>query len=384
MISQYKASFTAVAFACFLAACGGGGADTTPVANITAVKVVGDSLSDSGTFGYKFTVQGTAPTSTGSTALWVDRVAASYNQTLCAHYASSDGVSFVSKAQCTNYAVGGGRINNFTAPTLPISITQQLKDAGAAGYSASDLLLVDGGANDAGDLIAAYLNAAVDGGVAYQTVLGTVLDAATLQALLTSGPTGSAQAGGAYMKKLAAQFAATLKANALDKGATRIAILNVPDFLLTPKFQLLLGSIAQAKGAEASAQVAALFDSWIQAFNTQLSASFAGDSRVTVVDFNASSKEQAQNPVKYGLTNLINTACPVTGQGGDGLPSYTFPTCTAAALSAKPPAGVTGGADWWKHYAFSDGFHPTPYVHELMGDLVSRSLSQAGWALSSQ
>lgn len=379
MISKHKTSWAAVAVACLLAACGGGGADTTPAANISAVKVVGDSLADSGTFGYKFTVQGAAPTGAGATALWVDRVAASYSQTLCAHYASADNIRFASKAGCTNYAVGGGRINNFTAPTSPVSITQQLKEAGAAGYTASDLLLVDGGANDAADLIGAYLKAGSDGGVAYKTVLSTVLDAATINAAQAAGPTGLAQAGGAYMKTLAAQFAATVKANALTKGATRVAILNVPDILQTPRFKLVLGSIAAAQGTAASAQAAALFDAWIQAFNTQLSASFAGDSRVAIVDFNESSKDQGQHPTQYELSNTTTPACPATGRGSDGLPAYSFPTCTAAALSAAPPVGVTGGTDWWTRYAFSDGFHPSPYVHQLMGQLVSRSLSQAGW-----
>ena len=376
---QRKALWVSLAAAALLAACGGGGADTTPAARITAVKVVGDSLSDSGTFGYKFTVQGAAPTGAGATALWVDRIAASYGQTLCAHYASSDNVNFSTQPGCTNYAVGGGRINHLTAPTQPVSITQQLKDAGAVGYTASDLLLVDGGANDAGDLITAYLNASIDGGVAYQTVLSKLLDGATLQALLTSGPNGSAQAGGAYMKTLAAQFAATLKTNALAKGATRVAILNVPDFLATPKFKLALGAITASKGAAASAQAAALFDSWIQAFNTQLKESFAGDQRVVIVDFNESSKDQTRLPAQYELTNITTTACPAIGRGGDGLPTYNFPTCTAAALSAAPPVGAAGNADWWKHYAYADSFHPTPYVHQLMGQLVSRSLSQAGW-----
>ena len=67
-----------------------------------------------------------------------------------------------------------------------------------------------GGGNDAADLIGAYLKAASDGGVAYKTVLGTVLDAATVNAALAAGPSGLAQAGGAYMKTLAAQCAATL------------------------------------------------------------------------------------------------------------------------------------------------------------------------------
>ena len=36
-------------------------------------------------------------------------------------------------------------------------------------------------------------------------------------------------------------------------------------------------------------------------------------------------------------------------------------------------------ADWWKTYAFSDSFHPTPYGHQLVSQLVSRSLARAGW-----
>ena len=61
---QRKALWVSLAAAALLAGCGGGGADTTPLAPIRGVKVVGDSLADSGTFGYKFTVQGTAPTGT--------------------------------------------------------------------------------------------------------------------------------------------------------------------------------------------------------------------------------------------------------------------------------------------------------------------------------
>jgi len=365
--------------AAVLAACGGGGADTTPAAAVTAVKVMGDSLADSGTFGLKFTVQGTAPTGAGSTAIWPERVAASYGRTLCPHYVSAGG-SFSAKPDCTNYAVGGGRINNFTAPTSPVSILQQLKDAGAAGYAAGDLVLIDGGGNDAADLIGAYLGASRDGGKAYAALLGTVLDAATVNSLLAGGATGMAQAGGAYMQALATQFAATIKAQTLDKGATRVAVLNMPGVTLTPKFRMVLASISAANGAAAAAQAQTLFDGWVQAFNAKLAAALAGDGRLTVVDFYASFKDQAEHPAQYAYTNVTTPACPATGVGSDGLPTYSFPTCTAAALSAMtPPAGATGGADWWKSYGFADSFHPTPFGHQLMGQLVSRSLSQAGW-----
>lgn len=367
------------AAAALLAACGGGGSDTTPAATVTSVKVMGDSLADSGTFGFKFTVQGSAATGTGSTPIWPERVAGSYGQALCAHYAST-GTGFNTNAACTNYAVGGGRINNFTAPTSPVSIQKQLQDAGAAGYGAGDLVLIDGGGNDAADLIGAYLRIGSDGGAAYRAVLGSVLDAATVNAAVGAGAPGLAAVGGTYMKALATQFAATIKAQTVAKGAPRVAVLNMPAITLTPKFRMVLASISASSGAAAAAQAEALFDGWIQAFNAQLAASLAGDARLAVADFYTSFKDQSAHPAQYQYTNVTTPVCPATGVGGDGLPTYSFPTCTATALSAAtPPAGATGGADWWKSYAFADNFHPTPYAHQQIGQLMSRSLSQAGW-----
>lgn len=376
---QCKTALSVLAAACLLAACGGGGSDTAPAAPVTSVKVAGDSLADSGTFGFKATVQGTAATGAGSTPIWPERVATSYGQTLCAHYLFN-GTAFVANNSCSNYAVSGGRINNFTAPTSPVSITQQLKDLGNAGYSAADLVLVDGGGNDAADLVGAYLRASADNGQAYAAVLTSVLPAATVNTALAGGATGLAQIGGAYMQALAQQFAATIRANTVAKGAPRVAVLNAPGITRTPRFQMVLGSIAAQRGADAAKQAEALFDGWVQAFNAQLATSLAGDAKIVVVDFYTSFKDQSTNPGQYQLTNATTPACPATGMGSDGLPTYSFPTCTAAALSAMaPPAGATGGADWWKSYGFSDSFHPTPYGHQLIGQLVSRSLSQAGW-----
>lgn len=376
---QCKVALSALVAACLLAACGGGGSDTAPSAAVTSVKVAGDSLADSGTFGFKFTVQGSAATGAGSTPIWPERVATSYGQSLCNHYVFN-GSAFGANAACTNYAVGGGRINNATAPTSPVSITQQLKDMGALGYSASDLVLIDGGGNDAADLIGAYLRASSDNGQAYAALLGSLLPQATVGAALAGGTTGMAQVGGAYMQALAKNFAETIKANTVAKNAPRVAVLNAPGVTLTPRFRMVLASISAARGAAAAAQAEALFDGWIQAYNTQLATSLAGDNRIALVDFYTSFKDQATNPAQYQLTNSSTPACPATGLGTDGLPTYTFPTCTAAALSAMtPPAGATGGADWWKSYGFADSFHPTPYGHQLVGQMVSRSLSRAGW-----
>jgi len=106
---------------------------------VTAVKVMGDSLSDSGTFGFKFTVQ-----QKGKPSLWVEQVAAHYGLSLCPYF---NGKAFKRNDACSNYAIGGGRINYLKAPNLPVSITQQMQVAKAVGFAHGDLLLVNGGAS---------------------------------------------------------------------------------------------------------------------------------------------------------------------------------------------------------------------------------------------
>ena len=244
---------------------------------------MGDSIADSGTFGFKFTVQGSAPTGPASTPVWPELVASNYGSTLCPRYVST-GSAFNNAAGCTNYAVGGGRINNFTAPASPVSIVKQLTDAGADGFSAGDLLLIDGGGNDAADLIGAYLSASKDGGKAFSALLSTLLPAATVNAGLAGGATGQAQVGGAYMVALADKFHDAIEANALNKGAQRVAVLNMPAIDKTPRLQQVLGGITATAGAAASAQVQGLLKAWLEAFNAQLDKRFAGNSKVVVVD----------------------------------------------------------------------------------------------------
>ena len=101
MVLQRKALWVSLAAASLLVACGGGGADTSPVAPIKTVKVMGDSIADSGTFGFKFTVQGSAPTGPASTPIWPELVASNYGSTLCPRYVSA-GSAFNNAAGCTN------------------------------------------------------------------------------------------------------------------------------------------------------------------------------------------------------------------------------------------------------------------------------------------
>ncbi len=393
---KWKLALLATATAALLVACGGGGADqTSKIAGITSVKVMGDSLADSGVFkglpgyGRMFSVQDSA---SEPNTVWTERIAALLGTPQLCNFYKFTGTTFIPNtvAGCTSFAVGGGRINNIDpssgAGSSPFSITFQLQSASAAGnYKSTDLLLVDGGGNDAADLVGTYLAAGTDGGASFARLAGSLIPAATLNPMLAGGQAGLAQAGGVYMVALADKLYDSLKATALDKGAEKVALLNMPGITNTPRFQMVLAGVAAAYGGGAAGtaargQAEALFKSWVEAFNARLASKVAGDKRVVLVDFYTAFNDQIANPAQYGLTNVTTPACPITGKGSDGLPSYNFQTCTAAALSAMtPPAGATGGANWWQTYAFSDGFHPTPLGYQLLSQLVSKSLATAGW-----
>jgi phospholipase/lecithinase/hemolysin len=359
---------TAVA-AVVLGACGGGGSDTTPRTSISSVTVMGDSLADVGTFGLKFTVGGAAA---DTYLIYPERIAQSYGiETLCPYFVATSSTTFAPNptAGCTDYAIGGGRINDFKAPTSPLSVVVQLETAGAAGYDDSDLLVIDGGGNDAADLVKGFLTANTDGGAGLAAVLTSMptrLDPAVVAAKLQAQ--AYAEVGGLYMTALADMFHDAIQANALDKGATHVAVLNMPGITRTPQFQGVLAQVQQSVGADTRAAYEAMFDGWIQAFNAELAASFAGNANVVVVDFYTSFNDEVAHPDQYGLSNATTPTCP-----------SDFPTpCLDTDLSAAPPAGVTD-PDWWKTYAFADSFHPTPYGHQLLAQLIAKSLAAAGW-----
>lgn len=373
----FQALTASIALAALLAACGGGSDD------IQSVRVMGDSLADVGTFGTKFTIQGQD--------IYPERVGEAYGLGKgCSHFVF-DKTTFVKnpKAGCTNYAIGGGVINPASgglSSTDPRVLSVQFATATAGGhFSHRDLLLIDGGGNDAAALVGAYLNAGngAAGAAAFAALLSTQLTPAQVGAAAAAGQPGLATAGGQYMTALADIFATQIRSQLIDKGAKRIVLINMPAITLTPRFQLVLDQIAQvsgpgAIGAAARTQAEALFNGWVRAFNTQLATRFKGDERVALVDLFGEFNSWVAEPAKFGLTDAKRTACPITGIGSDGLPSYTFATCTTTALAATPPSGVSGN-DWFNRWLFSDGFHPTGKGHELATQSILRTLRAAGW-----
>jgi outer membrane lipase/esterase len=343
----------------------------------TKVYVMGDSLNDVGATGKKYTVQDSS--NPKGFPIWTQILASHYGvdgSRQCTRY-QSIGNSFElnTMSDCTNYAVGGGRIVVSAAQggsSNPKTVGTQMA-AFTGTYGLLDLVLIDGGGNDAADLVTKYLGAASDL-AAYQTFLLQQLDATTVGALLPQ-PNGAALAAGAYMQQLANTFHGQITDRVLGKGAKRVVVLNMPDITLTPRFKMVLASVSAQAGAAAATALQGAIRQWIGAFNAQLASNFAGNSRVKVVDFYGELTNQVNNQATYGLTNAQDAVCPITGLGADGLPDYDFVQCTSAALDAQP--GKTAG--WWKTYSFSDGFHPTPRGHELMADTVKAAMSSAGW-----
>ncbi|GAB3648412.1 SGNH/GDSL hydrolase family protein [Ramlibacter alkalitolerans] len=380
-----------IAAVALLAGCGGGDDDVAPKVAVSRVVVAGDSLADVGTFGgIKFGVQNSADPANGFPG-FTQIVAQNFGVNGQCNFFLFNGTTFVpnSRAGCTNFAIGGGRVVVPAAEggaSNPQSVPTQLATAAqvvGGRYTATDLVLVVGGGNDSGDLLQAFLGAGTGAaGVAnYQAFLAQQLSPQTIAATLPQ-PNGAAAAAVLYMKTLADTYYDAVKVNALDKGATHVAVLDVPDISLTPRIQAVLtGVVAPANGggaagAAAAAAVQALIRQWTDAFNTELRARVAGDTRVAVVPFNADFTEEVTHAADFGLSNVSTPSCRVVGVEFFDSPAEAA-RCTSAALDANPPAGLAPG--WWRTWAFADGFHPTPFGHQLLAASVNRALARAGW-----
>jgi len=383
---------TAIALATLLAACGGGSEPSASAAAAT-ITVVGDDWADSGYFGYKPTVQAQALLGSDSTPVWPEWVASSYGHALCPRYRAVQGgrFSIQTHKECTNHAVANAQIN--ANPPHPLSdlppvtsIDWQLEQAGLDGYGEKDVLLVGVGLHDASSLFLTLNNKLAPGPdlivppgrspggdslgalQRHAELAGRLLGQEVADAILRN-PDNRQQTVPQYMEQLAHQLAHAIKLHALEKGAQRVVLLNMPDVTLLP---YLRGQLWEFEPPARR---------WVDIFNTTLAAAFADDARVMVVDVHGAFTQWMTQPAQYALTNVTNITCPIYGHIGVSRPRYDLKTCTAVYLSAHPPNNeITNGADWWKGYAFADNnFALTPRVHELLGNLVLDALVQAGW-----
>jgi outer membrane lipase/esterase len=297
--------------------------------------------------------------------------------------------------------------NSFTAasPTDPRSQVNQLILLGAGGFASGDLLIVgEGSSNDAATLATAYLTDVQTSGATTlfaQVITSLLQDGGATAGLGIGAPDGGATAGVVYMTQLAQTLVATVKTEALDKGATRVAILNTLDVTRTPRFQTVLAGIAAQQNQAAADGVQALVRAWINAYNSALRAAvvpYAG--KVVIVDAFQGFNDELDNLAQYGLTNKTSTVCfetfaaaggtktgaspqPVLpgtiGLGDDDVSTPVPPICNDTYASSITPTENATGTNWWKTYLFADNFHPTPYGHQLLAQLVAKRLTEAGW-----
>ena len=372
----------ALALASALAGCGGSG-------NGYNLLTAGDSLSDTGTYGFRFTVQGTE---SAPNLVWTELVAAAVTVAApCPRYrVGADGkvTANASATQCNGYAVGGAQINlsDQTSPggdATPMSVLQQIRDMARERNTvlARELILIGGGGNDAATVFGLWLQwqSETDPAksatllAAWKALMTEVLGAARVNAAGT--PQALSALGPEYMAALADNLVATMRTELFSNNAKRVVVANVPDIAQTPRMKAVLSPLKQLADQTAYVTANTYASTLVTQFNDRLSAQLAGESRAGIFDLRASLNAWVNQPPAT-LTEVNTPACPQTGTS-QGIPTYTLSSCSAASLAA-----IAGGraANWWESYLFSDDFHPTPRGHQMAADIVVREvLRDRGW-----
>lgn len=365
---------SALATAALLAACGGG--DSAPTT--TRVVSFGDSLSDLGTytiatsqtpgvapyFGGRFTTNThtgyTATTSplSNTATIWVEWVAARVGvpitQAMLGFATTRIPCPAAANAalaqSCTAYGQGGSRVTvppSSTAGALADPVVTQVAAhlARFTSFGSGDIVFVFAGGNDM---------------LAQVTAAGQGLAPATAVANMQTAGT---------------ELATLVKDQIVAKGATRVAVMNLPDLASTPGFS---GQAAPTK---------ALISQMTVAFNTALTTGL-GSANVALIDANAYFADVVANPAKYGLANVTSTACDpakmAPAVGGSSLFCNATPaaTLTAAGLPASINSIRTGAsASTW---FFADGIHPTTGGHRLFADFVIGKIKELDWIPANQ
>ena len=361
---------SAVVGAALLAACGGG----DPELNVGKVISFGDSGSDLGTyspatslagaagtppfFGGRWTTNTytgyTATSNTSTATIWVEWVAAKVGMPITVAEVGFAGRSVKCPAaaspalaeSCNGYAMGGSLITDpngirheqgaLTVPLVTQVANHLAKPYVNGSFDSNDLVFVAAGGNET------FVNAgAVAAGLPPATAI-------------------------ANMQAAANELAALLKDQVLAKGATRVAVLNVPDLSLTPE------------GSALPAESRALLTQLTAAFNTTLEASLAGTS-ARIIDLRSWWADAIANPAKYGFVNTTTAACDpakIAAVTGGRVTDGSSMFCNASA--GQPFNGMRTGASA-STWLFADTNHPTTGGHKAYADFVITQIKDFGW-----
>ena len=368
----HLSTLTALVGAVLLAACGGGGGDGPSVSRVISF---GDSLSDLGTyapatslagtgaapfFGGRFTTNNhtgyTTASNTNIATIWVESVAARVGVPItqaAAGFATTEvlcpaAANPALATSCTAYGQGGSRVTdpigigkNGGALTVPV-VTQMSRHITRFGsYRADEVVLVWAGNNDVFTQLGA---------------VGLGLPPATAIANLQAAAT---------------QLATLVKEQVLAKGATRVAVLNLPDYAILPGF------------LAAPAPTRALLTQMATEFNASLTAGLAG-ANVVMVDVRTLISTIAAQPATYGFVNVTTAACDpakIQAVTGGRVTDGSSLFCNAATGQAFNTLRTGASTSTW---AFADGVHPTLGGHKVVSDLVITRMKDAGWIPANQ
>jgi len=357
---------SAIVGAVLLAACGGG--DSGP--STTRVVSFGDSLSDLGTyapatslagtgaapfFGGRFTTNThtgyTAASNSNTATIWVEWVATRLGVVITqaavgfatTNIACPAAANPALASSCTAYGQGGSRVTDPNgigkaggALTVPV-VTQVANHLTRfTKFETTDIVFMMGGAND----MLIQFGAAAQG-----------LPPATAVANMQTAGT---------------ELAAIVKDQIVAKGATRVAVMTLPDIARFPAFNQL------------PAADTALLAQLATTFNTAVASGLAGVD-VRYIDNQILFSDIVANPAKYGFTNVTTAACDpakIAAVTGGRVTDGSSLFCNAAA--GQPFNGMKTGASA-STWLFADGVHPTTGGHKAWADYVIAQLKDFGW-----
>ena len=413
--------------ALLLAACGGGSEQAAKV-TYSSVVSFGDSLSDAGTYGSQFTVNGVKG-AIGSdptpSYVAVQLIAAAITgKPSCAARVGGFTYPVTSVPGCTNYAQGGARVTDPVGPgnsgtagsfdkALTEPVVQQIQNyltTTGGQFTGKELVTVMAGGNDLfaqADALTAGANNAFATSLITQLVSGASTQAGAAYAYAAVPPAvlSAAAATGATPTSIiiAAINAAAADATAHSYSNSAATLDNAAT--LGAAAQLAAETYVGTTGIQNAAIAMATAGAELAAYVKDMKRN-KGATRIMVVNIpDASGSPYA---VKGGLTAVVlpmvtafnaQLAAGLKGEPGVllvdlftetknqfktpaqfGLSNVTDAACDMTNLLSVSQCTVNTLLPGDKsRYAFADSVHPTPYGQKLMAQLMSKELTLAGW-----
>ena len=181
------------------------------------------------------------------------------------------------------------------------------------------------------------------------------------------------------MRLAATDLVTLVKDQILAKGASRVAVMNLPDAAPAPLFAAL------------PADSKALLSQLSAEFNATMLAGLDGTG-AQIIDTRAILAGVLANPAAYGITNTTVTACDpakiqalTQGRISDGSSLFCNASSASVTITGVPvpvPLNTLRTGASASGYFFADGLHPTIGGHKVLADQLWTALKNFGWVPS--